>query len=481
MRIPRIIITGLSGGAGKTMVSLGLSRAFCRRGISLRSFKKGPDYIDAAWLALAARAPQGNLDPFFTPGEALLGHFSRLADGYDLTLIEGNRGIFDGLDLAGSCSSAEVSRILRAPLILVLDCTKMTRTAAALVKGCIDFEPNVNIGGVVLNRTGNSRHQNMVRSAVEDLCGLPVLGVLPRKADGLLAERHMGLAGMDECAEADAHLDKVADFISDHLDLEAVLRLARSAPDLPDPTPRQDASCTAPAPRPAAPTGTRPRIGYVYDAAFWFYYQENLDALRAAGAELLPVSLLDATPWPELDGLYIGGGLPELHAEALSANKKKRSLVAALSRAGLPIYAECGGFMYLSDCLVIEGKSYPMAGVFPCAVEFCSRPQGLGYVSAEVVRGSPFHPAGLAFRGHEFHFSRCTAGPSKEQTHQFRLRRGSGMAAAPDGSGLDGLLQDRTFASYTHIYAPALPHWATSFITLCLKRNSGQASRPDTL
>jgi len=472
LHMPRIIITGLSGGAGKTTVSLGLARALARQGLGVRAFKKGPDYIDAAWLSLAARAPQGNLDLFFMPGPALRDLFIRMAAGYDLALVEGNRGIFDGLDINGSCSTAEVARIIQAPLILVLDCTKMTRTVAALVKGCMTFEPGLTIGGVILNRTGNSRHRTMLQRSVEELCGVPVLGVLPRSAEALIAERHTGLVGEGECRQADDLLDGIADFIESHVDLAAIRELAESAPGLSD----SGSVCREPSPGLLCASVN---IGYVRDAAFWFYYQENLEALQAAGATLIPVSLLDDAPWPELDGLYIGGGLPALHAESLSANTAKRSLVASLSRAGLPIYAECGGFMYLADHLVVHGKKFPMAGVFSCAVEFHQRPQGLGYVMAEVMVENPFHPLGIPLPGHEFHFSRCIpdvpGSTSDTQAHTFRLTRGRGMSAAPDGSGRDGLLRSNTFAAYTQIYAPALPHWAPSFVALCRKlKISGQ-------
>ena len=224
--------------------------------------------------------------------------------------------------------------------------------------------------------------------------------------------------------------------------------------------------------QPSPPVGgeRRPVLGYVHDAAFWFYYRENLDTLEAAGAELRPVSLLDSGPWPELHGLYIGGGLPELHAEALSANAERRAHIAALSRSGLPIYAECGGFMYLADHLLLEGKRYPMAGIFSCSVEFCSRPQGLGYVTGTVVEDNPYHPRGHTLRGHEFHFSRFVPLGDKPRRHILRLSKGTGMAGASDGSGLDGLLENLTYASYTHVYAPAAPHWGLSFVALCRKR-----------
>lgn len=504
MPIPRLVISGLSGGAGKTMLSLGLARAFANAGLAVRAFKKGPDYIDAAWLALAARSNQNTLDPYFLPADRLTAHFRAGAKGCDLALVEGNRGLFDGLDLDGSCSTAELSRVLKAPVLLVLDCTKMTRTAAALVKGCKDFEPDLNLGGVILNRTGNARHQALVRAAVEQLAGVPVLGVLPRRAEPFIIERHMGLAGLDDeahQARAEAMLDALAAFTAEHVDLIAIQTLARNAPDLPHAagaaeeigtgnadkhavdnagaeekteeiaTGNRDAAENAGAKRAALhpPQTSRPRIGLARDAAFWFYYRENLEALERAGAELVPLSLLADAPWPDLDGLYLGGGLPELYAEALSANVACRARVAGLCRAGLPVYAECGGFMYLAERLVVKGVSHPMAGVLPYGVEFCARPQGLGYVEAEVRAENPFHPAGTRFRGHEFHFSRLLPGDGGEENFILRLFKGQGMAQEPEGLRLDGLLRGNTFASYMHIFAPAVPHWAERFVALCRK------------
>lgn len=505
MRIPRLIISGLSGGAGKTMLSLGLARAFARQGLPLRAFKKGPDYIDAAWLAAASQSPQGTLDPFFTPGEQLADLFVQEASGCALALVEGNRGLFDGLDINGSCSTAEVSRILRAPVLLVLDCTKMTRTVAAVVRGCLDFEEGVTIGGVILNRTGNQRHHTLARRAVEELTGVPVLGALPRRKDPFIAERHMGLAGLNECGATDSRLNALADFIAEHVDLDRVLALARSAPDMhpaetvphpqrcPGATLESNGLARSPSPchvpfllqgqtrdneteragnsTPSRASIRRPRIGYVFDAAFWFYYRENLNALEAAGARLVPVSLLERAEWPDLDGLYMGGGLPELHAEALSANLTARERVAGLVRDGLPVYAECGGFMYLSRSLIYRGTPYPMAAVFPLDVDFCQRPQGLGYVEAEVVADSPYHPAGCRFRGHEFHFSRPVNEEAPLAEHcLLRLRRGKGMTGNAAGVRLDGLLTKACFAAYTHLFAPATPHWAPTFVELCRGR-----------
>ncbi len=499
MHIPRLIISGLSGGAGKTMLSLGLARAFARSGLRIKAFKKGPDYIDAAWLALAARAPKGNLDPFFTPQDALRRIFLSGVAGYRLALVEGNRGLFDGLDISGSCSTAEVARILQAPVLLILDCTKMTRTAAALVKGCLSFEPDLHLGGVILNRTGNERHQTLARRAVEELAGVPVLGILPRRAEPFIMERHMGLVGMEELGQVNARLDLLADFIESHTDLARILELTASAPDLPQeekplpeaftdslsgsPTSPQSAVFSA---KPESRTSSlkqdgclpasrmkKPHIGYVHDAALWFYYQENLQALKNAGAKLVPLSLLNKKPWPEIAGLYLGGGLPELYARQLCDNHGIRTHVARLAADKLPIYAECGGFMYLAKELIIDDRAFAMAGVFSCSIQFHPRPKGLGYVEGFVSAANPFHPTGLCFRGHEFHFSALAAPLEQTQTPcenavtVLTLHKGNGIGKGPGNAACDGLLKNNTFAAYTHIYAPSLPHWAPAFVSLC--------------
>jgi cobyrinic acid a,c-diamide synthase len=472
MPTPRIVISGISGGAGKTMVALGLARAFKLRGLSVKTFKKGPDYIDAAWLALAAGSPKGNLDPFFCGPDLLRSLCAEGSRGYDLTVIEGNRGLFDGLDLSGSCSTAELARIVGAPVLLVMDCTKMTRTAAALAAGCRAFEPNLPLVGAVLNRTGSERHARLVREAVEIQAGLPVFGVLPRRGDPLITERHMGLAGVDEHSRAESLLDDLAGFLEEHLDLDAILTAARSAPEFPPfPLPevavasspaRSSASAPTASPISGKHSDSSVRLGVVIDAALWFYYEENLAALRAAGAEIIPLSLLDPAPWPRIDGLYLGGGLPELHIQALSTNEARRAEVRALAASGLPIYAECGGFMYLAESMRVNGVDHPMAGVLPVAVEMCARPQGLGYVEARVTTENPYHPKGQTLRGHEFHFSRAVAA---DATHfALALSRGKGISA-----GCDGIVAGNLFAGYIHIYAPAAPHWAPAFTALCRK------------
>ena len=466
MHYPRCLIAGLSGGTGKTLVSLGIVRALTLAGQKVKTFKKGPDYIDSAWLSAAAETPKGNLDPFFCDKNQLLHLFTNAACHHDISIIEGNRGLFDGLDINGSCSSAELARTLSTPVILVVNCTKMTRTVAALVQGCINFEPDLTIGGIILNHTGSERQRSLIRSAVEYHCDVPVIGAIPRHGAAHIEERHMGLPSTGTRANYMPILDRLASFLTEHLDLEKVKKVAASAKTLPTCCPELEASTVTsrfPSSN-ASKNMSKPTIGYVLDDAFWFYYQENLDALTKAGAKLVPVSLLDDQEFPKLDGLYIAGSLPDEFAAKLSGNHKKLKAIAALAEENLPIYAECGGLAYLAKSLAVGEQIYPMAGVFDLSLSMTKHAQGLGYVEAEVMEDNPFHPKGLKFKAHEFHFSTYSLADSLQPLLQ--LSRGKGMGKLAKQQ-VDGLCKKNSFASTLHIYAPALPHWANNFVQLC--------------
>ncbi|WP_173083925.1 cobyrinate a,c-diamide synthase [Fundidesulfovibrio magnetotacticus] len=466
IRIPRLVLAGLSGGSGKTIVSLGLAGAWARKGLAVAPFKKGPDYIDAAWLGLAANRPACNLDPFLMEPDAVRALFVERAKGLDLAVVEGNRGLFDGGDAKGSVATSQLARTLDAPLVLVLDATKMTRTAAAVVLGCNSFEPGFKLAGVICNRTAGDRHRSILRQTIEEYTGVPVLGMLPKLRQNPISERHMGLMSNWEQEGLEDILSGIARTVADHCDLDRLLDIARQAPDM--------APATEALWPPTLP-GPKPRIGYVLDAALWFYYQENLEALRRAGAELTPVSLLATDPWPELHGLYLGGGFPETQARALADNIAVREHVRALALSGAPVYAECGGFMVLCEELHAGGSIYPMAGVFPLATTLCDRPQGLGYAEAVVSAPNPFHPVGTTLRGHEFHYSRCIprssyTGHGDPPVMALRMERGAGML-----HGMDGAVMGNTFAAYTHIHALGAPHWAVNFVRAAQAAREGAA------
>jgi len=456
--IPRILLAGLSGGTGKTIVSLACTRAFSRRGRVVAPFKKGPDYIDAQWLALAAGRQCSNLDPFFHSRDVIRSLFFHRSTGSDISLVEGNRGLFDGMDEQGTCSSAELARMLDCPVVLAIDCTKMTRTVAAIVQGCAGFEPGLNLAGVILNRTAGERHRAVLRRSMETYCDVPVLGMLP-KMKNPIPERHMGLVS-DQEYDGSADLDRLADAAAEWLDLDGILGAADAAPDFgPEPGPIF----------PGPPAEKTARIGYVRDAALWFYYPENLEALEHAGGELVRLSLLDGEPWPEIDGLYLGGGFPEVFAERIAANRPALKYLRSLAESGMPVYAECGGFMVLCDQLEINGRSHRMAGVFPLTTSFCPRPQGLGYTEAEVIEDSVFFPRGERILGHEFHYSMCVSDGAADLRHGLRMIRGQGSAL-----GRDGFLRKNTWAGYNHIHALAVPGWAERFVAAASARRGGQ-------
>ena len=450
MRLPRVLLAGLKGGSGKTILSIGLARQYADAGFQVKPFKKGPDYIDAVWIGRAAGTSATNLDPFFMADDLLQSLFAEKAQGADLALIEGNRGLFDGKDVSGSCSSSHLARKLSTPVVLVIDCTKMSRTVAALVQGCCFFEPGLDLAGVIFNQTAGERHRRILRDCVETYTDVTVLGAVPKIKTGIIPERHMGLISDQEFAAEEA-IQACRQIVAEHVDCQSVFDLARKAPRLEAPQVSVWPEQRLPAQSVA--------LGVVKDACLWFYYPENLEALERAGARLVDISLLSSEDWPELDGIYFGGGFPETQAEVLSANVRIRKRVLELAGAGMPIYAECGGLMYLCAELGIEGTLYPMVGVFPLHVELNRKPQGHGYTLTRVVRPNPFHCLGAEFTGHEFHYSCCSPPDEHDQGHCLQMVRGTGM-----GQGWDGLLFQNTFACYTHLHALSVPDWALNFV-----------------
>jgi cobyrinic acid a,c-diamide synthase len=445
--LPRIVVAGLAGDAGKTLVSLGLARALTRRGWRVAPFKKGPDFIDTAWLGAAARAPGRNLDTWLMAPATVLASVSRAAQGADLALVEGNRGLFDGADARGTHSSAQLARLLGAPVLLVVSAVKVTRTVAALVMGCKALDPELSIAGVVLNRVATARQEGVIRRALADEAGVPVLGSIPRLEGQPLPGRHLGLLCAAEHPEREAALEALAEVVARNVDLETVCARAAGAGRLP----------AAAALELPASSGARVRVGVLRDAAFSFYYPENLEALEAAGAELVEISPLADRELPAIDALYAGGGFPEEHAAALADNRPLRAALAAAIARGLPAWAECGGLMYLSRSLSRGGCEYPMVGALPVAVEHTDRPQAHGYAAAVVDRKNPFFPVGTRLLGHEFHHSRAV-GPIGEDT-ALAVERGVGL-----GRGREGLTTGNVLATYLHLHALGTPGWAPALV-----------------
>ncbi len=449
--VPRLVIAGLAGDGGKTLLALGLVRALAARGTAVAAFKKGPDYIDAAWLGLAAGRPGRNLDTFLMDTDGIGRSLARATDA-DLVLVEGNRGLLDGLDEAGSHSTAALAIRIGAPAVLVVDVTKVTRTAAAAVVGCRAMAPELDLAGVVLNRVATARQERIVRRAVESAAGVPVLGAIPRLPDGgPLPGRHLGLVTVGDHPAAEAAVDRAAEAVAASVDLGGITAIAR------------DRSRPLEVPEPAAPARSeRFPLAVARDRAFCFYYPENLEALEAAGAEIRWFSPVAGEGLPAGSrGVYLGGGFPEVHAEALAANRGLANDLAAAVRSGVPVWAECGGLMLLARELVVGGRSHPMTGVLDLVVEQTRRPRGHGYVTARVEGINPWFATGETIRGHEFHYSRVVSGTDADRT-VLGLGRGTGL-----GGGRDGIVKDRLWASYLHLHAGSVPGWASRFAALC--------------
>jgi cobyrinic acid a,c-diamide synthase len=448
---PRLLLAALRGGAGKTTLTLGLLAAWRDQGRRLVPFKKGPDYIDPAWHALAAGCPSHNLDPFLMEGDQIMGLVAHYAAQADALLIEGNRGLYDGLDAQGTSSTGELAKFLATPVVLVVDCTMRTRTTAALVLGCQHFDPQVPIRGVILNQIARPRHEDIIRNAIERYCGIPVLGALPRLKCAVFPERHMGLVPPQEHATAVRAVNTARELAQRYLDLEGLWQVATQAPPL------SASAILAEAP---APIGEPVTIGIIRDSAFQFYYPENLEALERAGAVLVAINALD-DPFlpPHLDGLYIGGGFPETHAQTLADNLSFRNSVKAAAEAGLPIYAECGGLMFLGETIRLKAEKFPMVGLFPYDFVMGKRPQGHGYTILEVVRENPYFPPGTILKGHEFHYSKIEPDPAAEALMAFQVTRGSGMSGQREG-----LLYKNVLATYTHLHALGSPQWAPALV-----------------
>jgi cobyrinic acid a,c-diamide synthase len=455
--IPRIVVAALRGGSGKTIVSVGIITALRVQGNAVAPFKKGPDYIDAGWLALAAGRPCYNLDTFLLNADLIRSSFCTHASPADVSLIEGNRGLYDGSDLEGATSTAELAKLLKAPVVMCVDCTKTTRTMAAVVAGCVHFDPDVMVRGVILNHVAGARHESILRRSIEHYSGVPVIGAIPKLDRPVFPERHMGLVPTAEHGWAADSIQAIGRIAAQHMDLEALMRLAQAAPALE--TPCETLVRDRPEGVPGTVAAPVARIGILRDSAFQFYYPENIEALEAAGAQIVFVSPLREQGLPEIDALYIGGGFPETHAQELAENQAFSESLRALALAGLPIYAECGGLMYLGEELVLEGKSYPMAGVLPLASGLFKRPQGHGYTVVSVERTNPYYPVGAEIRGHEFHYSRVLRWSGAEADFVFRMRRGVGIHG-----DRDGLLCRNVLATYTHIHALGNPGWASALV-----------------
>ncbi len=444
--VPRLVVAGTSSGVGKTTVATGLMAALAARGLAVAAFKVGPDFIDPSYHALATGRPARNLDAFLSGPDLVAPLFAHGAAGADVAVVEGVMGLFDGASGRGElASTAQVAKLLGAPVLLVVDAGAMGRSVAAVVHGYASFDPGLRVAGVVCNRVGSKRHADLLREALEPL-GVPLLGTLPRDEALRTPSRHLGLVPVAERpGDARAALASLGARVAAALDVDAVLALARSAPALPaaawaPPAPEATRSPRRGAP---GPSGRAGRVAVAGGPAFSFVYTENLELLAAAGAELLPLDPTRDEALPEgSQALYLGGGFPEAHAEALSANAPLRRAVAGF--AG-PVLAECGGLLYL--CRQLDGL--PMCGVLDADAAMTDR-LTLGYREAEAATGSPLWARGERARGHEFHYSSVTPG--------------AGPAPAWRLDPPEGFVAGRVHASYLHTHWAATPQVAQRFV-----------------
>jgi cobyrinic acid a,c-diamide synthase len=443
--IPRLLIGGVSSGSGKTTVTIGLCRALRRRGLQVAIFKCGPDYLDPTYHRLASGRTAHNLDSWLMGRDALLDTFTRNASTADVALIEGVMGLYDGAsptELTGS--SAEIAQILEAPIALVCDASGMARSVAALAHGFATFEPGVDVRALICNHVGSTGHLELVRRASTRI---PVLGGLLDDASVALPERHLGLHTADEL-DVEPLLEAWADRVERHCDVDALLALARTAPPL-----------TAAA---NAPTEARQRcrIAIARDAAFHFYYDANLRLLERAGAELLPFSPIQDAQLPAADGIYLGGGYPELHAAALAANRGMRDALHAHAAAGKPIYAECGGLMYLADAIITrDGTRHAMLGLISGVATMRDKLQALGYVEVETCEPTPLGPAGTTFRGHQFRYSSFD---TEVDPNRYSLRTKRSGQLQAEGYGKHAVL-----GSYVHAHWASNPAIPEAFVQAC--------------
>lgn len=446
--ISRLVIGAVQGRSGKTTFTLGLLKALRDKGYQVQPFKKGPDYIDPSWMTFASGVECRNLDAFMMEQEQIRRTFVQHSLHKDISIVEGAMGLFDGLDVEGSNSTAELAHTLKAPVILVVNCQRITRSVAALINGVVHFDDRITIGGVILNQVARPRHKNIMIESIQKYCNVPVIGVLPKSKEVEIPDRHLGLIPAGEQQRLLERVEQLGHLVQDHVDLDALWQIAKNVPDLPY---YEQKTATV-------LQGIKPKIGVIRDRAFSFYYPENLEALEAQGAELVLIDSMQTKQLPAIDGLYIGGGFPEMMAEEISANEGLRQGVLQAAEDGLPIYAECGGLMYLVRNIVDMGKYYPMAGVFDCDVSMEKKPQGHGYAIQEATAANPFFPEGCIIKGHEFHNS-AIIHMTEDNTFGFITRRGKGIT-----DGHDALIYKNTLATYHHLHASSTELWAQSLV-----------------
>jgi len=461
MSRPRLVIAGTLSGAGKTTVTLALMAALKARGLVVQPFKAGPDFIDPGHHQAVTGRPSRNLDGWML-GEAVnRAIFARASADADLSITEGMMGLFDGSSpVHEQGSTAELAKQLNAPVLLVIDGSAMARSAAAMASGYAKFDAAVQVCGVLFNRVRSEGHYRLLREAVEAETDLTVVGYLQPDASVTIQDRHLGLRTAIEQGQGDLY-DRLARAAAQTIDLDRVEAMARSAGECPG----EDLPITR-------PTGTQQpvRVGVAYDAAFCFYYQDNLELLESAGAEIVRFSPLHDHELPVADLLYFGGGYPELYGETLASNMSMRSAVRTFARGGGAVYAECGGLMYLMEAIRDgEGRRHEMVGVFPADAVMRKNGMTLGYRRVEVAESCILGGAGTVVRGHEFHYSMLE--PRGDLHYACTLSDAAGQPV-----GQDGLTRGNTLALYSHLHFGSHPDVVAELLGSARRLRGAQAS-----
>jgi cobyrinic acid a,c-diamide synthase len=452
----RLLVSAAHKSSGKTTVTVGLCAALSSQGMVVQPFKKGPDYIDPMWLAQASGRDCFNLDSYLMTPEQITACFTRQAVGSDISIVEGNKGLYDGLALDGSNSNAALAHLLDLPVVLVLDARGMTRGIAPLILGYQAFDSRIRIAGVILNQLGGARHESKLRAVIEHYTNVRVLGAIGHDPRLAVAERHLGLMPNHELDDAAQRVRTIGNLVASQVDLAGILQLARDAQPLPVLFAQADSQVLSQVAPPCV------RIGIARDKAFGFYYADDLMALEQAGAELVPFDTLTDQTLPDVDGVFIGGGFPEMFMPELTANSSLRTELRHAIESDMPVYAECGGLMYLARSLCWKDQVYDMVGAIAADVVMHDRPVGRGYVALQTTGKAPWSVTGdagsQAVRGHEFHYS-SLENVSPELQFAYTVKRGHGV----DGHH-DGIVYRNLVASYAHLRHGAGSDWAVNFV-----------------
>lgn len=461
MNIPRLVLGGTNSRAGKTVIAIGLMKALIERGLVVQPFKVGPDFIDPSYHDFVTGRRSRNLDGFMMRDEDILECFDRNAKGADIAVVEGAMGLFDSHDAIDERgSTAHVAKITGSPVVVIANVERISRSAAALAMGYKIFDPKLNVCGVVLNRLGSEKHIEKTRMAVEHLAAMRVYGALPRDPKVEIPERHLGLVPAYEREKIHELFDYLGGFMEAHLDIDGLIEAANKAKDLGE----IEGNLLFISQKEKSEVS----VGVVRDKVFTFYYQDNIDALERQGARITYIDSVKDRCLPDVDALYIGGGFPEVFAEELEKNEGLRMSIRDFCEEGGPVYAECGGLMYLGREIIVDGRRYEMVGFIPIETRMGKGLKALGYTIAETLKDNTISKRGDVLVGHEFHHSDIEV--LEKVNYAFAMQRGKGIAGQNDG-----ILKGNTLAAYSHLHVLSHPRMIKHFLENAKRFNKRRA------